>query len=168
MARRNKTNSADIALGGVFAALAVGIQCLVGLIPMATFVCPMLCVLTGQIVLMRCGKRIAWAWFGAVAILSLLLGPDKEAAAVYAVLGYYPILKPRFEIWKLSWLWKGLYFNAVILVLYTLVIRLLGLDEILAELQTMGIVMTAVTLLLGNLVFFLLDRLLSIKFKKRG
>ncbi len=167
MAQESKTKASDIALGGVLAALAVGIQCVVGLIPVATFVTPMLCILTGQLVQLRCGRRIAWAWYGAVAILGLLLAPDKEAALVYAALGYYPILKPWLEKGKLSWLWKGLYFNGVILLLYGQLMRLLGFAEILQELQSMGIVMTVVTLLLGNLVFFLLDRLLSMKFRKR-
>ena len=54
----------------------------------------MICPRT-QAVLKTCGVRIAWAWYGAVAILSLLLAPDKEAAAVFAFLGYYPIVTPN-------------------------------------------------------------------------
>ncbi len=168
MVQRNKVSAADIALGGVLAALAVGIQCVIGLIPVATFVTPMLCIMTGQLVQLRCGKRIAWAWYGAVAILSLLLGPDKEAALVYAALGYYPIIKPWLEKGKLAWLWKGLYFNSILLLLYGIVMRLLGFDEIVQELQTMGAIMAVVTWLLGNVVFILMDLLLSMKFKKRG
>ena len=40
---------------------------------------------------------MAWAWYGAVSILSLLLGPDKEAAAIFLALGYYPILKRHID-----------------------------------------------------------------------
>ena len=79
------------------AALAVVIMSLGTLIPVATFVCPVLCMLILQLVLKLCGSRIAWAWYGAVAILSLLMAPDKEAAAVFLFLGYYPVVKPRMD-----------------------------------------------------------------------
>ena len=74
------------------AALAVVIMCMGGIIPMATYVCPMLCSLLLAVVLRLTGRRIAWAWYAAVSLLSLLLGPDKEAAAVFVFLGYYPII----------------------------------------------------------------------------
>ena len=71
-------------MGGVFAALAVVIMNLGGLIPMATYVCPTLCMVILSFVHMACGRRIAWSWYAAVSILSLLMSPDKEAAAVFA------------------------------------------------------------------------------------
>ena len=89
--------SKDIALGGVMAALAVVIMCLGGIIPVATYICPMLCALLLAAVLALTGKRIAWTWYAAVSMLSLLLGPDKEAAAVFVFLGYYPMLKALLE-----------------------------------------------------------------------
>ena len=62
-----------MALGGVMAALAVVIMSMGTLIPIATYSCPVLCALLLQLVLKTCGSRIAWAWYGAVTILSLLL-----------------------------------------------------------------------------------------------
>ena len=73
-----------MALGGVLAALAVVIMALGTLIPVATYVCPVLCMLLLQAVNKLCGSRVAWAWYGAVAILSMLLAPDKEKAAILA------------------------------------------------------------------------------------
>ena len=163
MARRN--SAADIALGGILAALAVAITCLGGLIPLSTFVCPMLSMLILALVRKRCGNRIAWAWYGAVAILGALLSPDKEAAAVFVFLGYYPILKPKLESLPLKWLWKALLFNAAVLLMYWVLMHVFGMALILQEFQEMGAVMTLVTLVLGNLTFLLLDRLLSIRFK---
>ena len=148
------------------AALAVVIMCLGTLIPVATFICPMVCILLAQLVLKSCGGRIGWAWYGAVALLSLLLAPDKEAAAVFAALGYYPMVKPRLEKMKFPWLWKGLLFNAVILVLYWLLIHLMGMDALAEEFAEAGAVMTAVMLLLGNVIFFLLDKVLSKRFRR--
>ena len=164
MARRK---SYDIALGGIMAALAITIMALGTMIPVATFVCPMLCMLLLRFVLLKCNDRIGWAWFGAVAILSLLLSPDKEAAAVFAALGYYPVIKPKMDKLPVKWLWKVLYFNTAILLLYWLLMHLFGMAQIAAEFAEMGLIMTAVTLILGNICFFLLDRLLGIKKRTR-
>lgn len=165
------TAAGQIALGGVFAALAVVIMSLGGLVPAATFVCPMLCMLLLSLVLKQCGSRVAWAWYGAVAILSVLFGPDKEAAAVFAFLGYYPIFKPKVDTLPFKWLWKTVYFNVAILVMYWLLMNLFGMAELAQEFGEMGIFMTVATLVLGNLTFFLLDLLLTrgsrLRFLKR-
>ena len=110
---------------------------------------------------------MAWAWYGAVAILGLLMAPDKEAAAVFAGLGYYPIVKPRLDRKRLSWLWKGLLFNGVVCILYGFLMKLMGMDEITGEYAGMGMVLTAVMLVLGNVTFFLLDRLLGMHLMRR-
>lgn len=156
-----------MALGGILAALAVVIMSLGGLIPVATYTIPMLCAILQYTVLRTCGKRIAWAWYGAVSILSLLLGPDKEAAAVFVFLGYYPILKPRMDKLKLPWLWKGLLFNVSILTMYWLLIYLMGMAQVAAEFSELGTVMTVIMLILGNVIFFLLDKILD-KYAKKG
>ena len=145
----------------MMAALAVVIMSLGGLIPVATFVCPVLCMMILAFVLKMCGKRIAWAWYGAVSILSVLLGPDKEAAAVFVFLGFYPILKPRLDGKNLGLILKLLLFNAAILVMYGILIRLFGMEQIASEYREMGRIMTGVMLVLGNITFFLLDKVLS-------
>ena len=161
-----RTPASSIALGGILAALAVVIMSMGTLIPVATYVCPMLCALLLKLVKNACGRRIAWAWYGAVAILSLLMAPDKEAAAVFAFIGYYPVVKPSLDKKKLPWLWKGLLFNAAILSMYWLLMHLMGMDAIAAEFEDLGIAMTAILLILGNVTFFLLDRLLGMRFKR--
>lgn len=153
-----------MALGGVMAALAMVIMNLGGLIPVATYVCPMLCCLLAQLVLKLCGARIAWAWYGAVTVLGLLLSPDKEAAAVFAFLGYYPMVKPWMDRRRAKWLWKGLLFNGSVLVMYWLLMHLIGMDQVIADFQGLGIGMTVVLLVLGNVTFFLLDRVLGRRF----
>lgn len=161
-----RTPAANIAFGGILAALAVVIMSMGTLIPVATYVCPMLCAILLQLILKICGKRIAWGWYGAVSILSLLMAPDKEAAAVFLALGYYPILKPGFDRKKGRWFWKLLFFNAVILMTYWLLMHLFGFDQIAAEFSEMGAILTAVMLILGNVTFFLLDKLLERRFKR--
>ena len=154
-----------MAFGGVLAALAVVLMSLGTLIPVATYVCPMACAVILQLVLKICGRRTAWAWYGAVSVLSLLLAPDKEAAAVFLALGYYPILKPRLDALKGKRLWKGLFFNAVILAVYWLLMHLFGFHQLTAEFAELGTAMTILLLILGNVTFFLLDKLLEKKFK---
>lgn len=157
-----------MALGGVLAALAMVVMSLGGLIPVATFVCPMLCIILLRFVCQLCGNRIGWAWYGAVAVLSFLLGPDKEAAAVFLFLGFYPIVKPKLDTMKVSWLLKLLLFNTAIGCMYYLLIHLLGMAQIAAEYAQMGTVLTVIMLLLGNLTFYLLDLVLTrLNFNKK-
>ena len=168
MASRNKPTPAyALALGGVLAALAVVVMSMGTIIPVATYVCPMICAVLLQVVFKTCGARIAWAWYGAVAVLSALLAPDKEAAAVFVFLGYYPIVKPRLDRMRAPWLWKGLLFNGSTLVMYWLLIHLLGLEALTEEFAEMGVLMTAVLLILGNVTFFLLDQLLGKRFSRK-
>ncbi len=163
-----RNNSAkSMALCGVTAALAVVIMCLGGIIPVATYICPMLCALLLSLVIPIAGKRLAWVWYAAVSILALMLGPDKEAAGVFLFLGYYPIIKPWLDRRKLSFLWKLVLFNVAILILYSLLIYVFGLDGVVADFKTAGIVLTIVTLILGNVCLFLLDMLLGIMAKRK-
>ena len=62
MASSKKTPAYSVALGGVLAALGVVIMCLGTLIPVATYICPMACILMAQVMLKTCGARYGWAW----------------------------------------------------------------------------------------------------------
>lgn len=150
-----------VALSGILAALAIVIMCLGGLIPFATYVCPMLCALLCLTVLRFCGRRIAWTWYAAVSILSVLIGPDKEAAVVFLFLGYYPIIKPWFDRMPLGFLWKLLLFNVSAALVFAVQLLLFGVQTIMAEYVGVGAIWLIVFLLLGNVTFFLLDKLLD-------
>ena len=159
-----RSKAYPIALGGMLAGAAVVLMSVGTIIPVATYAAPVLCMLICQVVCRLCGSRIAWAWYGAVAVLSLLLAPDKEAAAVFLVLGYYPILKPKLDHLKGKLLWKALYFNGSILALYWVLLNIIGMRQLLSDFEGVGFAMTAVLLILGNVTFFLLDHLLTRKF----
>jgi hypothetical protein len=120
-----------------------------------------------KLVLSLCARKIAWAWYGAVALLSVLMAPDKEAAAVFVFLGYYPIVKPWMDKRRLSWLWKAALFNAAILVMYWLLIHIFGLTQIAREYAEAGQVMTIIMLILGNVTFFMLDMILGRRLRRR-
>lgn len=151
-----------VALGGMLAALAIVIMCLGGLIPVATYVCPLLCCVTQYVVLRFCGQRIAWTWYVVVSFLALLMGPDKEAAMVFLAVGYYPIIKQLIDSLKFRVIFKIAYFNISVGIVYAIMIYLMGMQEIAAENMEFGIIGLVVILLLGNVTFFLLDKLLVI------
>lgn len=161
-----QSNAGRIALGGMLAGVAIVIMCLGGYIPVATYVCPMLCCMTQFVVLRFCGKRLAWTWFAAVCFLSVLFAPDKEAAMVFLAVGCYPMLKPRFEQFRMRAILKLLFFNTAIVAVYFVMIYLLGMEQIASENTELGIIGLTVVLLLGNVTFVLLDKLLTIMERK--
>ncbi len=155
--RRKRT--AQLALAAVLSAMAVTIMMLGGLIPAATFCCPILAGLLSVPVLCECGTGMALCAYGVTAILACLLGPDKEAAALYLFLGWYPVLRPKFQKLRrpLRFVLKLLVFNCTVAIVYSLLLFVLGLDSLREEFFGMGRAMLLVTLLLGNAVFALFD-----------
>ena len=95
-------------------------------------------------------------------ILGLLMSPDKESAAVFAFLGYYPIIKPKLEQMKGKWLWKLLIFNTSMVLLYSILIRLMGVAAVTGESEGLGKTLLIVLLMMGNVTFIALDRMLTL------
>ena len=91
------TIAKELALGGMFTALGVVLLCLGGVVPLALYACPILASAVLLPVRERCSKRVAWNCYAAIAILGTLLGPDKEASMLFVFLGYYPLIKPKFD-----------------------------------------------------------------------
>lgn len=163
----HQNNARKIALGGMLAAVAVVIMCLGGLIPVATYICPALCCAIAHVVFLTCGKRIAWSWYVVVSLLSLLVGPDKEAAIVFSFLGYYPLIKSAVDKYRFSILIKTIFFNCSVLTAYWVIIHLIGMTQVAEENATLGVLGVAILMVLGNVTFFLLDRMLNMITGKR-
>ena len=157
--------SRKMALTGMLCALAVVIMMLGGVIPLATFCCPALAGLMLVPVFVECGEKLSWCAYAAIAVLSLILCPDKEAALLFAFIGYYPILR-----WRLDQLRSRLIrvvaklgvFNLAVLAMYALSILVLQMDQILREYQEMGLALTIACLLIGNITLLLYDRLIAV------
>lgn len=158
-----QTISKKIALCGVTCALGVIIMGLGGLIPIATFCSPMLCGLLSIPVLKKCGSRLTLVWYAALSILSVLISPDKEAAGVYVFLGWYPVVQPYLNRLKLPLRLtaKFLIFNGDIILLYSILLYIFPIYSLKQEFAGLGFAMLGTLLLLGNLCFFLFDRILS-------
>ena len=153
-----------MALGGMMAAVAVVIMNLGSVIPVNTYICPVLCILLCRPVLERCGKKIGWCSYLAVTVLSLLLAPDREAALVYAFLGYYPMVRPWFQrLGVLAMPAKLLFFTVMGAASYGVLLFVMGAGAAMEE----GWVMTAVTVILWDVLFLLVDRLLGQPMRKR-
>ena len=154
----------QMALGGMLAAVCIVIMCLGSIIPVNTYVCPVLCILTGAVVLDRCGRRAGWCHYLAVAVLAMLLAPDREAALVYAFLGYYPMLRPWFQkLGPIRQIAKLAFFTLAGAASYGVLIFLVGAEAAMEE----GWLLTVVTVILWDALFLLVDRLLGLPLKKR-
>ena len=153
-----KGQSRKIALCGVLCALAVVILLLGGLLAVAIYCAPLLAMAVLLPVLEEYGPRTAGAAYGAVALLALLLVPDRETALVYVCFGWYPILRPRIAalpslpvrlVCRLGVCGLSMF------LLYGVTIRLLGLTAVTEELG--GGWLTAALAVMGCAVFLLLD-----------
>ncbi len=156
--------SKQMALCGVLAALAVVLMVLGGVIPMTTYCAPVLAALLLLPVLESCGKRIAWAWFGAVAVLALLLCPNLESSLLFLCLGYYPILRKdlhRIPGKFLRIVLKLLVFHLALVIMAGLLVPVMGLEQVIRDSLGEGVGIFVLTWLMGVGVFLLTDALLG-------
>ena len=153
-----REQSRKVALCGVLCGLAVVVLLLGGLFSLAVYCAPLLAMAVLLPVLEEYGPGTAGAAYGAVAILALLLVPDRETARVYVFFGWYPILRPRIAalpslpvrlVCRLGVCGLSMF------LLYGVTIRLLGLTAVTEELG--GGWLTAALAAMGCAVFLLLD-----------
>lgn len=156
--------SKKIALTGMMCALSTVIMMMGGLIPLATFCCPLLAGITLIPVFVECGEKLSWGAYIAMAILALMLCPDKEAALLLAFLGYYPILRWRLDQIRsaiLRCMARLAVFNAAVIAMYLVSIFVFQMSALLNEYREMGLILTLICLLLGNISLLVYDVLLK-------
>ncbi len=162
--RSSKRQSWTIAFCGMAAALAVVCMLLGAVIPIAMFIGPALAGLLIAFVEVECGRRMALTAYLAVSILSFFLVPDREVSLYFVLLlGYYPLIKPRFDRIKLAVpraLAKLCLCNGAVAVIYALVLLLFPMEQMESEAQTAALVIAAITLVIGNIAFLLYDKAL--------
>ena len=153
--------SRPVALCGMLCALAVVILALGGMMGIATYCAPLLAMAALLPVLEELGPRLALCAWAAVSILALLLVPDRETALVYLFFGWYPVLRPhlqRIPSRGVRLAVKLALGSGLILMLYGLVLRLMGLTADLLEGTTL---LNFALFVMGNVVFLLLDLVLQ-------
>lgn len=159
-----RTSSRRMALCGVLAALALVFLSMGGLLPMATFCCPILAMLCMLPVLEEYGWKTTLLFYAAVSLLGLLLSPDKEVALLYTFLGWYPVLRPGIDRQihgkLLRVLVKLVLFAAAVGTMYSLAIFVLGMGYIAQEYAAGGQILLIATIALGCIVWLLFDKVL--------
>lgn len=150
-----------LALGGIFAGLAVVLMFLANFLPMLNIALP---VFAGM-ALMPLMVELDWKWalgaYAAAGLLSLILIRNLDSLILFlGLFGWYPILKGVLEQKKLSrwveYLIKLVCFNAALAICCGLVFFLLGVTQLFSQILAFqyGIVLFFV---LMNLVFLLYD-----------
>ena len=155
--------SRKAALCGLMAALSVVILCLGGMIPLATFACPMLAMLCLIPAVCEYGAGTAMLLYGAASILALLLGPDKEIALLYVFLGWYPGVRPRLAVIPrpVRWAAKCSLFTLAVIAMYALILYLFRLEAVVEEFAGYSTAMVLALMVLGNITFLVFDQLLD-------
>lgn len=153
--------SKQIALCGLLTALAVVWMVLSGSIGIGTYLGPVLGMIVLLPILEEYGTKIAAVSYVATAILGLLLVPELELALVYATFGWYPLLRPRLDRIPgrlLCLLIKACLFTAVILLLYGVLLRAVGMT---ADLLDAAPLFNCMLLLLGVFTLLITDLALA-------
>ena len=142
---------------GMVVALSVVLMLTSSIIPVMTYAAPLLCGVLLIPVQLEYDRRTAWTVFAAAALLTLILGFDKELAFFYLFLGYYPIIhsNPRKLILKL------LFFSVSLILMYVLLGLVIGFAAVMADFQDMGKIMTILFFCMMLVCLMLFDRLLT-------
>ena len=161
---RKQNRSSLVALGGICAALSVVIMLSTSIIPLATYIAPMLAGLALLPMKEELGKKSALISYTAVSFLSVFIVPEKESAMMFVFLfGYYPIIKEEFDKIKsrvIRFFAKIAVFNIATFIGYFIIIKLFAMNYIMDEFGTMTILLA--TILMGNIAFVIYDKALVI------
>jgi hypothetical protein len=160
-----KKISYKVALGGVLAAVALLIMFTTGLAPFLTYVAPMFAGMLAIMMMVEVSYGWATLTYAAVAILCILVTPDREAAFLYIFFfGYYPIVKGLIEKIKngvLRWILKFVVFNVSTVTCYFLIINLFGMKDVFDSLNSMGKYGLLIFWAAANFTFLIYDNFLN-------
>lgn len=156
--------SKNIALGGIFSALAVLIMLFGGYISIGTFAAPIFAGLCLVPIAAELGKKWAILCYIAVSVVSATLVADTELVIFYiALLGYYPILQPHFAKIKntiLRFAAKLVLFNTVLAAVYWVLLFVFASPALQDEFAKSSNIFIGVLLVLANITFILYDIML--------
>ena len=160
-----REQSRRVALSSMMVALGAMVMLLGGVIPAATFLSPALAGVLLLPVFYEFGAKWALGAYVAIALLALMLSPDKEAALLFAFLGYYPVLKARLDRVRLipvRTLLKLLVFNLAAGAMLAVAYYVFGMSAILAEYAEMTKIGLIVFIVVANFTMLVYDVMLAV------
>lgn len=146
------------ALGGMLIAMSAAIMMMSSIIPFLTYSIPAITALFVMFMRIECDSKWAFAVYVGTSIVCAFVVPEKEAVAIYiALTGYYPLLKLALDKLNrvLSVIVKAVFFVAVIVSSYTVMMRVFSISTELLE-ET-GRFMIPLLVVLGLVTFLLYD-----------
>ena len=151
--------SSKCAIGGIVAALSLVLMISAAVFPFLELALPAVAGALIIFMVIEVDKKWAFGVYCTVAILGMLLVPDKEVAVMYlAFFGYYPILKAVIESkipTVIGWILKVLTFVATMVVSYYLMIKLMGVT--IDETEDFGMMAYPILLGMGTVAFVMYD-----------
>lgn len=154
-----------IALGGVLSSLSIFAMFLTGVFPVFYLVIPMICSLLVTIMMKETGLYWGFIMYLAISILSLFITPNKDAPLIYLFFfGHYPLIRhfiSKLHIKPLKGIIKLIIFNACILLYFAFTVYLLGMGELLEEMEEFGKYAAYILLGSANIMFISYDICLS-------
>lgn len=157
-----REQSRKMALCGIMGALSAMIMTAGGLIPVATYLSPMVAGACLIPVLWEYGPKTVTVLYAAVAILAVLISPDKESSFIFVFLGWYPALIPALDKVRskgLRFLIKiGIFLIAIVLAYY-LMIGILGIGDMMTEFKSYSVIMLIAMVIMGGVTFLLTDHI---------
>lgn len=151
--------SSKCAIGGIVAAVSLVLLISVAVIPFLTYALPAVAGALVIFMVVETDKKWAFGVYCTVAILGMLLVPDKEVAVMYlAFFGYYPIFKALIESklpLVLGWIVKVLTFAGTMAGSYYLMIKLMGIT--IDETEEFGVWAYPILLGMGTVTFVIYD-----------
>ena len=160
-----REQSRCMALCALMAALSAVILLLGGIIPLATFACPILAMLCLIPPIHEYGCRIGLLTYASAAVLAIFLTVDKEMALFYVFFGYYPAIRPLLQHIPgrvLRICAKCFFFAVSIAAMYLVILYLFRLEAAVQEFSGYSPAMLVLLSLLGLVTFLLLDRALDV------
>ena len=157
-----KKLSFQIAFGGIAAALWLVLMFSVAVLPFMVYAFPMLSGLLIYAVSYECGKKMGLAAYASVAVLLMILSPEKESAMLFAFFfGYYPIFSvfiDRLKSKLLQWILRLLVFNCSMVAVYFILMKVLvAVDS--EEFTKYSLIFF---LLCGNVILVLYDKMIRV------
>ncbi len=153
--------SFKVSLGGVVSSICLFAMFLTGIMPIFVYALPAAAGTLMIIIVVEISTTWAFVTYISVGLLSLLITPDKEASILFILFfGFYPIIKSQLEKLKVKlfeYLLKLVVFNAGILLSYLLLIKIMGMSEVLEQLGDYGKYGGLIFLAVGNAVFIVYD-----------